>query len=77
MSRATATGIKLKPPKLRLAGSKVIQPAPGTKRYFFDLSSASRTMYDFHDCFFPTPEAAAAFAELAALDLEIQGERAG
>jgi len=34
-------------------------------------------MYDFHDCFFPTPEAAAAFAELAALDLEIQGERAG
>src|ERR1700722_19990669 len=31
MSRTTATGIKLKPPTLRLVGSKVIQPAPGTK----------------------------------------------
>ena len=31
MSRATATGIRLKPPTLRLVGSKVIQPAPGTK----------------------------------------------
>ena len=31
MSRTTATGIRLKPPTLRLVGSKVIQPAPGTK----------------------------------------------
>src|SRR5271154_6583208 len=31
ISRATATGIRLKPPTLRLVGSKVIQPAPGTK----------------------------------------------
>ena len=31
MSRATATGTKLKPPTPRLVGSKVIQPAPGTK----------------------------------------------
>src|SRR5271165_5770255 len=31
ISRATATGIRLKPPKLRFVGSKVIQPAPGTK----------------------------------------------
>lgn len=30
MSRATATGIRLKPPTLRFVGSKVIQPAPGT-----------------------------------------------
>ena len=30
ISRATATGIRLKPPTLRLVGSKVIQPAPGT-----------------------------------------------
>jgi hypothetical protein len=30
ISRATATGIKLKPPTLRLVGSKVIQPVPGT-----------------------------------------------
>src|SRR5581483_5421885 len=30
-SRTTATGIKLKLAKLRLVGSKVIQPAPGTK----------------------------------------------
>src|SRR5205814_9139372 len=29
-SRATATGIRLKPPIWRLVGSKVIQPAPGT-----------------------------------------------
>jgi hypothetical protein len=31
MSRTTATGIKLKPPTLRLVGSNVIQPAPGTQ----------------------------------------------
>src|SRR5271155_5387699 len=31
ISRATATGIRLKPPTLRFVGSKVIQPAPGTK----------------------------------------------
>src|SRR5271167_5107930 len=31
ISRATATGIRLPPPTLRLVGSKVIQPAPGTK----------------------------------------------
>ena len=31
MSRATATGIRLTPPTLRLVGSEVIQPAPGTK----------------------------------------------
>jgi len=31
MSRTTATGISLKPPTLRLVGSNVIQPAPGTK----------------------------------------------
>src|SRR5450631_1291900 len=30
MSRATATGIRLKPPTPRFVGSKVIQPAPGT-----------------------------------------------
>ena len=30
MSRATATGTRLKPPILRLVGSKLIQPAPGT-----------------------------------------------
>jgi hypothetical protein len=30
ISRATATGIRLKPPMLRFVGSKVIQPAPGT-----------------------------------------------
>src|SRR4029077_15041691 len=30
ISRATATGIRLRPPTLRLVGSKVIQPAPGT-----------------------------------------------
>jgi hypothetical protein len=30
MSRTTATGIRLKPPTLRLVGSNVIQPAPGT-----------------------------------------------
>jgi len=30
ISRATATGIRLTPPTLRLVGSKVIQPAPGT-----------------------------------------------
>ena len=29
MSRATATGIKLKPPTRRFVGSKVIQPEPG------------------------------------------------
>lgn len=31
ISRATATGIRLLPPTLRLVGSKVIQPTPGTK----------------------------------------------
>jgi len=31
ISRATATGIRLPPPTLRLVGSKVIQPAPGMK----------------------------------------------
>jgi len=30
MSRTTATGIRLNPPTLRLVGSNVIQPAPGT-----------------------------------------------
>src|SRR4051794_37948806 len=31
MPRPTAMGIRLKPPTERLVGSKVIQPAPGTK----------------------------------------------
>src|SRR5271167_2487901 len=31
MARVTATGIRLSPPTLRLVGSKVIHPAPGTK----------------------------------------------
>ena len=47
ISRATATGMRLKPPTLRLVGSKVIQPAPGTKtsaQAWVDPAPADPTM---------------------------------
>jgi hypothetical protein len=47
------------------------------KRYFFDIGSQCRSMYDYEGRDFETPDAAYQLAEMIALDLEVQGEWVG
>jgi hypothetical protein len=44
------------------------------KRYFFDLCSSTKLLYDFHGRFLPKWDQACEYAELIALDLEVEGE---
>jgi hypothetical protein len=47
------------------------------KRYFFDLGSQGRSVYDHQGRIFESDDAAYQLAELIALDLEVDGEWAG
>jgi hypothetical protein len=47
------------------------------RRYFFDLGTQCRAMYDYKGREFATLEAACRLAELIALDLELDGEWTG
>ena len=47
------------------------------KRYFFDLGTQCKSMYDYRGRECDTPEAAYELAELIALDLEFEGEWVG
>ena len=47
------------------------------KRYFFDLGTQCRSMYDYKGRELATPEAAYQLAELIALDLAFDGEWVG
>jgi uncharacterized protein DUF6894 len=47
------------------------------QRYFFDLGTQCRAIYDYQGREFAASEAAYQLAELIALDLELNGEWAG